>query len=205
MSLARIGVTPWNKGITGYMGSNSTSFKKGIIPHNKGKKTTREKVCLSCNEKFIAKKNIAKYCSFKCTGDSKLGKKRDEVTRIKIGLAGRGRPSPRKGKSLEWMIGGKNHRWVENRTRAIEKHRMRGSIEWKEWRASVFARDNFTCKECGVSGVYVEPHHIVPLKSDFGLAYQITNGITLCRPCHKKTMWKEDLFKDRYLNLVAKL
>jgi len=28
------GHTPWNKGKTGYMGPNATSFKKGNLPHN---------------------------------------------------------------------------------------------------------------------------------------------------------------------------
>lgn len=28
------GETPWNKGVTGYMGANATSFRKGNLPHN---------------------------------------------------------------------------------------------------------------------------------------------------------------------------
>lgn len=28
------GCVSWNKGVTGYMGANKTSFKKGVMPHN---------------------------------------------------------------------------------------------------------------------------------------------------------------------------
>ncbi len=97
-----------------------------------------------------------------------------------------------------------NHpRWKGGVT--SEKHRLRGKTEWKEWRAAVFARDDFTCKECGVRGAYIEPHHIIPLRSSKERLFDIKNGITLCRPCHQKTMWKEEVFADRYFALTTSI
>lgn len=99
---------------------------------------------------------------------------------------------------------GKNHyRWIENRTQLLEKHRLRGSQEWKIWRGEVFERDLYTCRECGIKGCYLEPHHITPIRSDMSQIFEVNNGITLCRPCHQKTMWKESNFAEHFSALVA--
>lgn len=101
---------------------------------------------------------------------------------------------------------GINHpHWVIDRNAVLEKHRVRSSVEWKEWRAAVFARDEFTCKECGANGVYLEPHHIVPVRSCGDKLFDINNGITLCRPCHKKTLWKEDEFAEHFFAILTKV
>lgn len=82
------------------------------------------------------------------------------------------------------------------------KHRMRSSDDWKKWREAVFERDNYTCQECYLRGVVLEPHHIIPLKETLSRAFEINNGITLCRPCHMNTMGKEKLFEDKYLQIA---
>jgi len=99
---------------------------------------------------------------------------------------------------------GENHRlWIKDRTKALEASLRRKSLEWKVWRGEVFERDKYTCQECGASGVYLEPHHIITVKSDNNKVYDIKNGITLCRPCHIKTMGKESNFIEKYFMLVA--
>ncbi len=125
----------------------------------------------------------------------------------------KGHTSPRKGKKSRfpaWNKGkkmperqGKNSwNWVEDRNLTMEKRRLRGSVDWRKWRESIFARDKYTCQECGKSGVYIEPHHIVPIKKDFSKMFDIANGITLCRPCHIKTMGKEASFADKYQSII---
>ena len=95
-----------------------------------------------------------------------------------------------------------NHpRWKGGITPANK--RIRSTVNWAKWRASVFARDSFTCKECGVRGGFLEPHHIIPIRSDKNKLFDINNGITLCRPCHQKTIWKESNFVEKYSRLVA--
>lgn len=111
------GKEPWNKGLTKEMDkrikSPKTAFKKGSIPHNKGKnwvewlgkegaKKMREirenheyKDCLICKKKFKVhnyRKNSAKFCSQSCVAVYKLitqayGQSNTDIERkILIGL-----------------------------------------------------------------------------------------------------------------------
>jgi 5-methylcytosine-specific restriction endonuclease McrA len=100
------------------------------------------------------------------------------------------------------MTGENNSKWITNRTAYQEKCRLRRTKEWSNWRENIFKRDNYTCQECGIIGGYLEPHHIIPIRKDESKIFEITNGITLCRLCHKRTMWKEDGFQEKYLRIT---
>lgn len=103
-------------------------------------------------------------------GGMKTGGKHDAETKIKISLA---------------MKGKNNHRWKGGVT---PKHQaMRNSAEYKKWRQMVYERDNYTCQDCGDSrGGNLEAHHIEPLSEKELAAYDVDNGVTLCKPCHRK-------------------
>lgn len=77
------------------------------------------------------------------------------------------------------------------RRKTYTKHQLdrlaRYSVEAKQWRKSVFERDNYTCQKCSVRGTYLEADHIKPFAYYPELRYEISNGRTLCRPCHNKT------------------
>ena len=81
------------------------------------------------------------------------------------------------------------------------KHQLdrlaRYSIEAKSWRKRVFERDNYTCQICKVRGTYLEADHIKPFAYFPELRYELSNGRTLCRPCHNKT--KMSYYKMRKL------
>ena len=108
-----------------------------------------------------------------------------------------------KGKKMPEIAGENNYRWIKDRTLVMEKHRLRGTLEWKNWRESVFKRDDYTCQECRQYSGYLEPNHIIPLRSSMKRIFDVNNGITLCRPCHVKTIWKEEQFFEKYSQLVA--
>lgn len=80
--------------------------------------------------------------------------------------------------------GEKSYRWKGGVT---EKNRsIRGSIELRLWREAVFARDNYTCQVCGNYVVYLNAHHIKQFSKYPELRVDISNGVTLCKKCHRK-------------------
>lgn len=62
----------------------------------------------------------------------------------------------------------------------------RKTKEYREWRAKVFERDNFTCKICGQVGGDLNAHHIKTFKDYPALRFTVSNGITLCEKCHRE-------------------
>lgn len=68
---------------------------------------------------------------------------------------------------------------------AGEHARIRRSAEYADWRTAVFKRDSFACRSCGdARGGNLEAHHIQPFSTFPDLRLVLSNGITLCEPCH---------------------
>lgn len=65
--------------------------------------------------------------------------------------------------------------------------RDRNSKEYTEWRLKVFKRDKYTCQHCHKTGGELEAHHKIRWVDDISKRYEVDNGITLCRECHRKT------------------
>lgn len=64
---------------------------------------------------------------------------------------------------------------------------IRSSLEYRQWRTSVFERDNYTCQECKKRGIKLNADHMKAFAHYPELRFDITNGRTLCVDCHKKT------------------
>ena len=58
----------------------------------------------------------------------------------------------------------------------------------QKWGKQVKERDNYTCKRCDTvgSGYNIHAHHFTPKEYYPHQAFDISNGITLCRSCHQK-------------------
>jgi len=83
------------------------------------------------------------------------------------------------------MTGPQHHHWKGGITG--ENKRLRCSAAFREWREAVFVRDNWTCAFCGQRGRKLHPDHIKPFAEYPELRFDVSNGRTLCIPCHMKT------------------
>jgi len=166
------GQKPWNTGLKGY--TNTGSFKKGQVSPRKGIKLTQEiknKLSLSHIGKNIGKKPIW------------IGKK--------ISASKMGKPQP-------WNRGEKNYLWKGGITPINTA--IRESLEYEEWRRSVFERDNYTCQGCGQVGGYLEADHIKPFSIYIDLRFELSNGRTFCKLCHIKLGWRGSHIKREIQN-----
>jgi len=68
---------------------------------------------------------------------------------------------------------------------SVKRNRsLRNSKQSKDWVKAVKLRDNWICLDCGDVGIHA--HHIKPWRDHPELRYEISNGVTLCVPCHEK-------------------
>ena len=101
--------------------------------------------------------------------------------------------------TMEYKTGADHPRWKGGRSSLNEK--IRKTPQYAEWRSAIFHRDRYTCQECGACGTYLNADHIEALailierhnlktlrdaRHCIAL-WQISNGRTLCLPCHTIT------------------
>lgn len=115
------------------------------------------------------------------------GKHHSEETKKKLSRALKGRKlsTETRRKIADSKRGSKSHFWKGGKT-AKMKQIKKGS-EWRMWRETVFERDNWTCQDCGERGGILHPHHIKKVCQFPELIFEVSNGVTLCKICHKKT------------------
>ena len=151
-----------------------------------------EKKCITCNNIFSitvadSKFGYGTYCSRKCQQKFSLG-----------------HVPWNKGNKMPERSGSNCHLWKGGITPIHEK--IRKCPEYKAWRLDCMERDLFTCQECNQKGGYLEVDHIIPFSYiirknkittlEEALVcrelWDMDNGRTLCKPCHKKTeTWGE--------------
>lgn len=107
-----------------------------------------------------------------------------------------------------YMVGENSSNWKGGKTQLVNE--IRNSDEYKKWRLDVFEKDSFCCKLCGYNkGKLLEAHHKIHQKDiikdnnlktlsdaiDCDILWDINNGITFCKACHKK-YHKEERVKN---------
>ena len=166
-----------------------------------------EKNCLVCGRPFQKRATCSrtewanrKHCSRDCLNLAP----RSAETRLKQRLAKLGKPSWNKGiphtethklnlrgkrapfKDTSRMKGRRPWNKIGDGITPVNE-RIRKSPKYKKWVKRVFERDNYTCKECGKHGGNLHAHHKKPFALYTRLRFVLSNGITLCVPCHRKT------------------
>ena len=104
-----------------------------------------------------------------------------EEHKNKIRLSNKGRKwTDEERKNVQ---GEKSHLWKGGLTdiNILERQRQK----YKQWRNSVFQRDNYTCNILGVVGGNLEVHHIENFASNKDKRYDINNGTTLNKDIHR--------------------
>lgn len=81
---------------------------------------------------------------------------------------------------------GENHpNWKGGVTK--EYHAARTNVRYREWQDAVLKRDGYTCRICRVKKSKIKSfhcHHIEPFATNEALRYEVSNGVSLCKPCH---------------------
>jgi len=129
------------------------------------------------------------------------GKHRSEKTKAKISskLTGRKLSEETKKKMSIWAKENNGEKRFPQNQKGKNSPCWKGGCKrpyqhnnWRyyEWRSKVFERDNWTCQTCGARSkagepVYLEAHHIKGWSKYEKLRYELSNGITLCKSCHK--------------------
>lgn len=162
-------------------------------------KTGVNKKCLQCEAviyvpAWLEKQGGGKHCSPQCQYKSKLGKatwnkgmKMPFMNRkMKDGFI----PVKAFKKGNEpWNKGlvGAVKAWNKGLGMTPLELRVRWSSEYKAWRKAVFERDDYSCIWCGAKETELHADHIKAFSKYPDLRVDISNGRTLCKPCHIKT------------------
>lgn len=99
--------------------------------------------------------------------------------------ATKGKPAWNKGLK-GYMSGEKHWNWQGGKVEALKV--LRNSLDYKQWRKTVFERDDYTCQCCGKrDGSELQADHVKPFAFFPELRFAVENGRTLCVECHRAT------------------
>jgi len=148
----------------------SEEAKQKIRLAHKGKKLSEE------HKRKIGLANKGKFRSIELRrvwSKSHIGKKLPEEQKEKI------RQTLKKGYKEKKYI---PHSYIDGRSKILPPARY--GDDWDKIRYLIYYRDRFTCQGCGIKGISLDVHHIVPFLQSFDNS--LHNLITLCRKCHMK-------------------
>ncbi len=111
-----------------------------------------------------------------------------------------------KQKIAESLMGKKgilSRRWKKDRSQ-LAVRQERNDSGYKDWRLSVWKRDNYKCKiaDSNCAGK-IEAHHILSWSEYPELRYSLNNGITLCHAHHPRRRAEEKRLIPTFQELVS--
>lgn len=112
-------------------------------------------------------------------------KKMKEVQSKVAYWRGKHLPESAKEKLRLGRLGEKHWNWQGGITSENEK--IRGTSKFREWRKAVLERDKNQCVICKVKEIKLCADHIKQFAFYPELRFEVSNGRTLCYPCHEQT------------------
>lgn len=107
------------------------------------------------------------------------------VSKAVIGRVLREAGEPAKAANAERPTGPDHPSWRHDLT-AEEREQRRDMAKQAKWRARVYERDGYTCQCCGdARGGNLHAHHVRDHATNKGERWKVSNGVTLCAPCHR--------------------
>ncbi len=90
-----------------------------------------------------------------------------------------------RAKRLKRLRSETRKRYYDRIGRKQYKRPRHEGTKYYKWRVAVYERDNYTCWICEEKGGKLNAHHLKGWAKFPGLRYIVSNGLTLCRYCHK--------------------
>lgn len=141
----------------------------------------REGTCVICGQSFKrdfrARKVVttcSRPCSAKLAGQSRT---RQTLTCLCCGI----QFQPLNGHTKKKYCSLKCKHLASRRPQADKR---RNTYKYRLWREAVYARDRYTCQQCGAKGE-IQAHHIKSWEKHPKLRFEVANGVTLCQTCHE--------------------
>jgi 5-methylcytosine-specific restriction endonuclease McrA len=209
--MVKKGGIPWNRGkkMTDTTKQKISLAHLGVNNHFFGKKHS-----LSAKRKMSKTRKIKIKSGEIVIIPPMLGKKLSQQHKEKISVSFKGSKNPFFGKKhtreaieknrlshlnkIPWNKGVPNYK-----NRGAQNNNWKGgindinlkirtSLEYKNWRSSVFKRDNYTCQNCFKKNIKLNAHHIKYFSLFPELRFVVSNGISLCLKCHIDTHKKNE-------------
>lgn len=168
--------------------------------HHESRRITKK--CFFCKKEFTRPKGYSpkvKFCSRLCSNRSRPDRggsvklfcehcgKEYKITKATY-LSRGGKYCSIKCRTLDGGIvkRGQDH-WNWKGGIAGTMTSLRRNEQYQNWRQSVYKRDYYTCQICNKKcGKDIVAHHLKSFCNFPEYRYDVSNGITLCRSCHKK-------------------
>lgn len=149
--------------------------------------------CKQCNEQSMGYKG-KKYCSKVCYTKSMIGVDTLSTCRGRRSYTLRPMIECKECNCKFTVAYAQRHSAKYCSKRCMKKNKrakvqdmdaLRNSERYKQWRLAIYKRDGFSCQSCKQVGKNLNAHHIVPVVINLDKIFDLNNGITLCKECHK--------------------
>lgn len=190
--------------------------------YSKSKVISVYKPCSTCHNIFSVKNTRfkkAKYCTHECYSKSLIKPIKEKIVKEKkilynVCINCNENFPIRKYRQFtanfcsyvcrgKYFHGERSVHWKKDRS-TLAKRQERDDGRYRDWRKSVWLRDNFKCRIassdcCG----RIEAHHILPWRDYPELRYELNNGITLCHAHHPIKRAEEKRLAPIFQELVS--